>query len=66
MKTKEAKKHHAYVRHVGTKDKTQFFIKPEKCQLTRDHKDLDPARIPSKIEITLRDKTLSQRYDESL
>lgn len=55
-----------YVGHVGTKDKTQFFIKPEKCQLTSDHKDLDPAKILSKIEITLRDRTLSQKYDKSL
>lgn len=55
-----------YVGHVGTKDKTQFFIKPEKCQLTSDHKDLDPAKILSKIEITLRDRSLSQKYDESL
>jgi len=55
-----------YVGHVGTKDKTQFFIKPEKCQLTSDHKDLDPAKILSKIEITLKDRTLSQKYDESL
>jgi hypothetical protein len=55
-----------YVGHVGTKDKTQFFIKPEKCQLTSDHKDLDPAKIISKIEITLKDRTLSQKYDESI
>jgi len=43
-----------YIGNVGTKDKIQFFIKPEKCQLTNDHKDLDPAKILSKIEITLR------------
>lgn len=55
-----------YVGHVGTKDKIQFFIKPEKCQLTSDHKDLDPAKILSKIEITLKDRTLSQKYDNSL
>lgn len=54
-----------YVGHMGTKDKTQFFIKPEKCQLTSDHNDLDPAKILSKIELTLKDRTLSQKYDES-
>lgn len=52
-----------YIGHTGTKEKTQFFIKPEKLQLTSDHKDLDPSKILSKIEITLRDRTLSQKYD---
>lgn len=54
-----------YVGNESTTDKTQFFIKPEKLQLTTDHKDLDPAKILSKIEITLKDRTLSQKYDES-
>ncbi len=52
-----------YIGHEGSKDKTQLFIKPEKCQLTSDHKDLDPAKILSKIEITLKDRTLSQKYE---
>jgi len=55
-----------YVGHTGTKDKVQFFIKPEKCQLTSDHKDLDPAKLLSKIEVTLKNRTLSQTYDDSL
>lgn len=53
-----------YVGHSGTKEKTQFFIKPEKCQLTSDHKDLDPAKILSKIEVTLKDRKLMQNYEE--
>ena len=55
-----------YVGHKGSDQKAQFFIKPEKCQLTSDHKDLDPAKILSKIEITLKGRTLSHNYDESL
>lgn len=51
-----------YVSYVGTGNKVQYFIKPEKGQLTSDHKDLDPAKIISRIEVTLKDKTLSQEY----
>lgn len=54
------------VLYVGKKDsneKTQFFIKPEKLGLTSDYKDLDPATILSKIEVTLKDRTLKQEYD---
>lgn len=54
-----------HIGHSGSLEKTRFFLKPEKCQLTSDYTDLDPAKILSKIEITLRDKTLSQSYDES-
>lgn len=53
-----------YVSYVGTGDKVQYFIKPEKGQLTSDHKDLDPAKIVSKIEVTLKDRTLTQTYHE--
>ena len=53
-----------YVSYVGTGDKVQYFIKPEKGQLTSDHKDLDPAKIISKIEVTLKDRTLTQTYHE--
>lgn len=53
-----------YVGHQGEKEKAQFFIKPEKGQLTSDHKDLDPAKILAKIELTLRDRTLIQKYDD--
>ena len=49
-----------YVTYVGSEDKVQFFIKPEKGQLTTDHKDLDPAKIISKIEVTLKDRKLIQ------
>lgn len=51
-----------YVSYIGTGDKVQYFIKPEKGQLTSDHKDLDPAKIISKIEVTLKNRTLSQEY----
>ncbi len=53
-----------YVSYTGTGDKVQYFIKPEKCQLTSDHKDLDPAKIISKIEVTLKNRTLTQTYEE--
>ena len=53
-----------YVTYVGSEDKVQFFIKPEKGQLTTDHKDLDPAKIISKIEVTLKDRKLIQTYGE--
>lgn len=52
-----------YVGHTGNKEKTQFFIKPEKGQLTSDHKDLDPSHILSKIEVTLKNKKLIQEYE---
>ena len=44
-------------------EKAQFFIKPEKCQLTSDHKDLDPAQVLAKIEVTLKDKKLIHKYE---
>lgn len=53
-----------YIGHKGDKEKVQFFIKPEKCQLTSDHKDLDPSKILSKIEVTLKNRTITQAYDE--
>ena len=53
-----------YVTYVGSEYKVQFFIKPEKGQLTTDHKDLDPAKIISKIEVTLKDRKLIQTYGE--
>lgn len=53
-----------YVGKKGTSKKTQIFIKPEKLQLSSDHKDLDPATILSKIEVTLRDRKFEHKYDE--
>lgn len=55
-----------YIGKKGQKDKVQFFIKPEKLQLTSDHKDLDPSSILSKIEVTLKDRTLTQNFDEEI
>lgn len=52
-----------YVGNKHFKNKSQFFIKPEKLQLTSDHKDMDPASIISKIEVTLKDRKLKQEYD---
>jgi len=53
-----------YIGHKGSSNKVQFFIKPEKGQLSSDHKDLDPAKILSKIEVTLKNRTLTQEYKE--
>lgn len=52
-----------YVGKRDSKDKCQFFIKPEKLQLSNDYKDLDPAKILSKIEVTLKDRTIKQEYN---
>ena len=52
-----------YLGYKGEKDKTQLFIKPEKLQLSHDFKDMDPAAILAKIELTLRDRTITQSYD---
>lgn len=53
-----------YVSYVGNKDKVQYFIKPEKLQLTSDHKDMDPGKIISRIEVKLKDRTLTHVYDD--
>ncbi len=52
-----------YIGKKDSKEKVQYFIKPDKLQLTSDHKDLDPTKIISKIEVTLKDRTLIQEYD---
>ena len=51
-----------YVGHKDSSKKAQFFIKPEKLQLSSDHKDMDPAKVLAKIEVTLKDRVLSQKY----
>ena len=53
-----------YVIHTGTNEKAQFFIKPEKMQLAHDFKDADPAKVLSKIELTLKDRKITQEYDD--
>ena len=53
-----------YVGHEGTDNKSQFFVKPEKLQLSSDHKDMDPAKVLSKIEVTFKDRTLRQDYED--
>lgn len=53
-----------YIGHSDDSEKVQFFIKPEKCQLTSDHKDLDPSKILSKIEVTLKNRELIQKFDD--
>ena len=53
-----------YVGNKNEKNKSQFFIKPEKLQLSHDFKDLDPAKILAKIELTLKDRTIAQEYDD--
>lgn len=52
-----------YIGHKGSDEKVQFFIKPENGQLSNDHKDLDPAKIISKIEVTLKNRILSHKYE---
>lgn len=53
-----------YVGKKGSTDKAQFFIKPEKLNLSSDYNDLDPATILSKIEVTLKDRVIEQRYEK--
>lgn len=53
-----------YVGHKGDREKAQYFIKPEKLQLTSDHKDMDPSKVISKIEVVLKDRTLTHKYDK--
>lgn len=52
-----------YVGHNDSKEKAQFFIKPEKGQLTSDHKDMDPAKVLSKIEVVFKNRKLLHEYD---
>lgn len=52
-----------YVGKRDSKDKCQFFIKPEKLQLSNDYKDLDPAKVLAKIEVTLKDRKIKQEYN---
>ena len=52
-----------YIGKKGDKKKTQFFIKPEKLQLSHDYKDLDPACVLSKIELTLKNRTITEDYE---
>ncbi len=53
-----------YVGHKDSNEKAQFFIKPEKGQLTSDHKDMDPAKVLSKIEVHFKGRKLTQEFDE--
>ena len=53
-----------YVGHKDDNEKAQFFIKPEKGQVTSDHKDLDPSKILSKIEVKFKGKRITQEFDE--
>lgn len=53
-----------YVGHKDSREKAQFFIKPEKGQLTSDHKDTDPAKILSKIEVYFKGRTLTQTFED--
>ncbi|SDB15803.1 hypothetical protein SAMN02910317_00801 [Ruminococcaceae bacterium FB2012] len=53
-----------YIGNKNEKSKAQFFIKPEKCQLSNDHKDTDPSKLISKIEVTLKRSKLTHSYDD--
>ena len=50
-----------YVGHKDDNKKVQFFIKG---QVTSDHKDLDPSKILSKIEVKFKGKRITQEFDE--
>lgn len=52
-----------YVGHKGDKEKVQYFIKPEKGQMTNDHKDMYPGGILSKVELTLNNKKITHEYE---
>ena len=53
-----------YVGHKDSDEKAQFFIKPEKGQLTSDHKDMDPAKVLSSIEVHFKGRTLTQTFED--
>ena len=53
-----------YIGHKDFKEKAQFFVKPEKGQLTSDHKDMDPAKMLSKIVVHFKDRKLTQEFDD--
>ena len=53
-----------YIGYQGEKDKAQFFIKPEKGQVTFDHKDLDPSRILAKVQVTLANSVITHSYSD--
>ena len=53
-----------YIGYNDSSEKAQFFIKPEKGQLTSDHKDMDPAKVLSKIEVYFKGRTLIHEYDD--
>ena len=52
-----------YIGKRDSKDKCQFFIKPEKLQLSNDYKDLDLAKILTKIEVTLKNRNIKREYN---
>ena len=52
-----------YIGNTNSNEKAQFFIKPEKLQLSNDYKDLDPSKVISKIEVTLKDRIIKQEYE---
>lgn len=52
-----------YIGNKSDSSKVQYFIKPEKCQLTSDHKDTDPAKVIARIDVTLKDRKLSHSFD---
>ena len=54
-----------YVGHKDDNEKTQFFIKPEKGQVSFDHKDLDPSKILAKIEVQFRGRKITQEFEDN-
>ena len=54
-----------YVGHKDSNEKVQYFIKPEKGQVTYDHKDYDPSKILSKVEVRFRNKRIIHEFDDT-
>lgn len=55
-----------YVGHKDNKEKVQYFIKPEKGQVAYDHKDFDPAKILSRVEVQFKGKKIVHEFDEEV
>ena len=53
-----------YVSHKDSSEKAPFCIKPEKGQLTSDHKDMDPAKVIPMIEVTFKGCRMIQEYGD--
>lgn len=53
-----------YVGHKDSEKKVQYFIKPEKGQVAYDHKDYDPSKILSKVEVRFKNRKIIHEFDD--